>query len=116
VLAIRGEGSAGRWADRRAWAAAARAGQVINPGAVRQALAEHGIPALVTAGKFCYGDPAAAAAARQVYVNVMPTAGPSWPSATIVIHGSAIPSGDELSIGYCQGTQNGVRAREISSR
>lgn len=25
-------------------------GQVINPGAVRQALAEHGIPALVTAG------------------------------------------------------------------
>jgi hypothetical protein len=29
-------------------------GQVINPDAVRQALAEHGIPALVTAGKFCY--------------------------------------------------------------
>ena len=27
--------------------------QVINPNAVRQALAEHGIPALVTAGKFC---------------------------------------------------------------
>ncbi len=27
--------------------------QVINPDAVRRALAEHGIPALVTAGKFC---------------------------------------------------------------
>ena len=28
-------------------------GQVANPNAVRQALAEHGIPALVTAGRFC---------------------------------------------------------------
>ena len=28
-------------------------GQMINPTAVRQALAEHGIPALVTAGEFC---------------------------------------------------------------
>jgi hypothetical protein len=99
-------------------------GQVINPDAVRQALAEHGIPAMVTAGKFCYGDPAVAAEARQVYVNVMPTVkpqrtrvpptGPSWPSETIVIHGSAIPSGKELSIGYRQGTQNGTQTREIS--
>ena len=28
-------------------------GQVANPNAVRRALAEHGIPALVTAGEFC---------------------------------------------------------------
>jgi hypothetical protein len=48
-------------------------GQVINPGAVRQALAEHGIPALVTAGKFCYGDPTVAAAARLAPFN--PTRG-----------------------------------------
>lgn len=97
-------------------------GQVINPGAVRQALAEHGIPALVTAGKFCYGDPAVAAEARQVYVapavvphrTRVPPTGPSWPSETLMIHGSAIPSGDELSIGYRQGTQNGRHTREIS--
>jgi len=90
-------------------------GQVVNPGAVRQALAEYGIPALVTAGQFCYGDPAVAAEARQVYV--MPTVvppGTSWPSGTIVIHGSAIPSGDELSIGYRQSTQNRTQNREIS--
>jgi len=97
-------------------------GQVINPGAVRQALAEHGIPALVTAGKFCYGDPAVSAEARQVYVmptvvpqrTRVPPTGPSWPSGTIVIHGSAIPSGAELSIGYRQDTQNGTQTREIS--
>jgi hypothetical protein len=99
-------------------------GQVINPGAVRQALAEHGIPALVTAGKFCYGDPAVSAEARQVYLREMPTVvpqrtrvpptGPSWPPMTIVIHGSAIPSGAELSIGYRQDTQNDTQTREIS--
>jgi hypothetical protein len=86
-------------------------GQVINPGAVRRALAEHGIPALVTAGKFCYGDPHVAAGARQVVV--VPT-GTSWPAGTIVIHGAAIPSGEELSIGYRQDTQNRMQHREIS--
>lgn len=90
-------------------------GQVINPDAVRRALAEHGIPALVTAGKFCYGDPAVARGAGQVVV--MPTVvppGTSWPAGIIVIHGSAIPSGAELSIGYRQDTQNRTQHREIS--
>ena len=44
----------------------------------------------------------------------MPPTGPSWPSGTIVIHGSAIPSGAELSIGYRQDTQNDTQTREIS--
>lgn len=34
--------------------------------------------------------------------------------SVIVIHGSAIPSGTELSIGYRQGTQNDTQTREIS--
>ena len=98
-------------------------GQVIAPGVFRQALAEHGIPALVTAGKFCYGDPAVAAEAGQVYGRAptvvpqrtkVPPTGPSWPSETIVIHGSAIPRGAELSIGYRQGRQDDTQTPEIS--
>jgi hypothetical protein len=45
--------------------------------------------------------------------TVVPT-GTSWPAGTIVIHGAAIPSGEELSIGYRQDTQNRMQHREIS--
>jgi hypothetical protein len=90
-------------------------GQVINPNAVRRALAEHGIPALVTAGQFCrtadqpppgVGDVVVIRGPRMRPVG---TAGRS-PGAGIVIYGSRIPRGVELSIGYRQNSQD----REIS--
>jgi hypothetical protein len=94
--------------------------QVINPDAVRQALAEHGIPALVTAGKFCRTADQPSPGVGQVVVlphlRQQVTGGqPPWPARTggpgpIVIHGSAIPRGVELSIGYRQDPQD----REIS--
>ena len=94
--------------------------QVINPDAVRRALAEHGIPALVTAGKFCRTADQPSPGVGQVVVlpHLRPqmTGGqPPWPARTcgpgpIVIHGSAIPRGVELSIGYRQDPQD----REIS--
>jgi hypothetical protein len=91
--------------------------QVINPDAVRQALAEHGIPALVTAGKFCRTADQPAPGVGQVAVlpgqPLRPEGHPAnrgeRPGA-IVIHGSAIPRGVKLSIGYRQDPQS----REIS--
>ena len=94
--------------------------QVINPNAVRRALAEHGIPALVTAGKFCMTADQPGPGIGQVVVlphrTLRVTGGrPPGPAGLggagpIVIHGSAIPSGAELSIGYRQDPQD----REIS--
>jgi len=87
-------------------------GQVADPNAVRQALAEHGIPALVTAGEFCrtavqpapgVGDVVTLSGPGQIQV---PTSGqPTARPGPIVIYGSRIPSGVELSIGYRQDSQ-----------
>jgi hypothetical protein len=93
-------------------------GQVANPDAVRQALAEHGIPALVTAGEFCRtaDQPPPGVAEVAVFSGQQqlqpptahrPTAGAPGP---IVIYGSRIPSGVKLSIGYRESGQQ----REIS--
>jgi hypothetical protein len=87
-------------------------GQVADPSAVRQALAQHGIPALVTAGEFCrtavqpapgVGDVVTISGPKliQIPANGQPTARPG----PIVIYGSRIPSGVELSIGYRQNAQ-----------
>lgn len=115
--------------------------QVVDPDALRAALAEHGIPAVVTAGEFCRtaqqpapgvgdvaifnGQRAAKQYAGQPAVKqkdgrtVQPNPGqPAFkqqpgqgPSGdTVVIYGSRIPRGVELSIGYRQDPQN----REIS--
>jgi hypothetical protein len=107
-------------ADDDARSAAVYPRQVINPDAVRQALAEHGIAALVTAGKFCRTADQPSPGVGQVVVlphlRQQVTGGqPPWPARTggpgpIVIHGSAIPRGVELSIGYRQDPQD----REIS--
>lgn len=90
-------------------------GQMINPNAVRQALAEHGIPALVTAGKFCRTADQPAPGVGEVVVILPPRMRYSGsdrrlPGPTIVIYGSKIPRGVELSIGYRQDSQD----REIS--
>jgi hypothetical protein len=93
-------------------------GQVANPNAVRLALAEHGIPAVVTAGKFCRTAIQPAPGVGQVVVlshQPPQTIGGPGPQRAgkpgpIVIYGSAIPRGVELSIGYRQDPQS----REIS--
>jgi hypothetical protein len=93
-------------------------GQVANPNAVRQALAEHGIPALVTAGEFCRTADQPAPGGGDVVVlpqqppRPLASPGPMRTGAPgpIVIYGSRIPSGVKLSIGYRQNSQD----REIS--
>jgi hypothetical protein len=87
-------------------------GQVADPNAVRQALAEHGIPALVTAGEFCRTSVQPAPGVGDVVTlsgpgNIqVPTSGqPTARPGPIVIYGSRIPSGVELSIGYRQDAQ-----------
>jgi hypothetical protein len=92
-------------------------GQVINPSAVRQALADHGIPALVTAGEFCrtadqpppgVGEVAVFAGPHHLRIGSPNSGRPT--GTAVVIYGSKIPRGVELSIGYRQDPQN----REIS--
>jgi hypothetical protein len=90
-------------------------GQMINPNAVRQALAEHGIPALVTAGEFCRTADQPAPGVGDVVVllphgmRYVGSGGPP-PRPSIVIYESRIPRGVKLSIGYRQDAQD----REIS--
>ncbi len=88
-------------------------GEVANPNAVRRALADHGIPALVTAGKFCRtADQPSPGVGQVVVLPNRPQQRISGPGLTrtggpgpIVIYGSAIPRGVELSIGYRQDSQ-----------
>jgi hypothetical protein len=90
--------------------------QVVNPNAVRRALAEHGIPALVTAGEFCRTADQPPPGVGEVAVfspgpGQLTSGIPRRPAGlTVVIYGSKIPRGVELSIGYRQDPQN----REIS--
>jgi hypothetical protein len=83
-------------------------GQVANPSAVRQALAEHGIPALVTAGKFCrtadQPPPGVGEVVRLSAAHPHPANGQR--PGPIVIYGSKIPRGVKLSIGYRQDPQD----------
>ena len=90
-------------------------GQMINPNAVRRALAEHGIPALVTADQFCRTADQPAPGVGEVVMILAPRmrytgSGGRPPGPAIVIYGSKIPRGVELSIGYRQDPQS----REIS--
>jgi hypothetical protein len=90
-------------------------GEVANPNAVRQALAGHGIPALVTADQFCQngtlpGWPAIDQVATFSATEPRHATNDRAGGVTVVINGSAIPSGAKLSIGYRQDPQN----REIS--
>lgn len=71
-------------------------GQLRDPGALRQALAKAGVPALVTADKVCYV-PGPSAILTQVLSppQHLPGGKTVW-----TIRPSAIPKGIELSIGY----------------
>ena len=73
-----------------------RKGAMLDPGALRRALARHGIPALVTAGTFCRSAKGAPAGLGQVLHPSTAADG----SDVIVIDGQAMPPGTELSIGY----------------
>jgi hypothetical protein len=71
----------------------------LDPGALRQALARHGIPALVTVGTFCRSAPAAPAGVGKVVHASDQADG----SDAMVIDGQAMPPGTRLSIGYFPG-------------
>jgi hypothetical protein len=71
----------------------------LDPTALREALVQHGIPALVTVGTFCRSTPAAPASLGQVVHPSTLADG----SDEMVINGQAMPSGTRLSIGYFQG-------------
>jgi hypothetical protein len=70
----------------------------LDPAALREVLAQHGIPALVTVGTFCRTATGAPAGLGQV-VHPLNLAGGS----AMVIDGQAMPSGTRLSIGYFSG-------------
>ncbi|MGH3149928.1 MAG: hypothetical protein ACRDOB_04245 [Streptosporangiaceae bacterium] len=70
----------------------------LDPSALRQALARHGIPALVTVGTFCRSGPTASSGVGKV-VNASNQADGS----AIVINGQAMPPGTRLSIGLFPG-------------
>ncbi|HZR54629.1 MAG TPA: hypothetical protein VFB06_34660 [Streptosporangiaceae bacterium] len=69
----------------------------LDPGALRQALARHGIPALVTVGTFCRSRPGVPGFDK--VVNASRTADGS----AMVINGQAMPPGTRLSIGLFPG-------------
>jgi hypothetical protein len=71
------------------------AGQLLDPGALRQALAAHDVPALVTSGSFCTSDPTPSGFSQVV----LPELKPLPDQIVLVIKPSAMPSGVELSIG-----------------
>jgi hypothetical protein len=77
-----------------------RKGPRFDPDALREDLAEHGIPAIVTVGTFCRSTPAPPGGIGQV---LHPSTRPDG-SEAMVIDGPAMPPGTKLSIGYFSGT------------
>jgi hypothetical protein len=71
----------------------------LDPSALREALAQHGIPALVTVGTFCRSTHGASAGSNKVVHASNQADG----SDAIAINGQAMPSGTRLSIGYFRG-------------
>ena len=69
-------------------------GARLDPSALRQALAQHGIPALVTVGSFCRSTPGATGFDQVVHPSQLADG-----SDVIVINGQAMPPGTQLSIG-----------------
>jgi hypothetical protein len=67
----------------------------LDPVALRQALAQHGIPAVVTVGEACDSSPEPAGLDQAVTAQRHPDG-----SVTLTINPSGMPRGSELSIGY----------------
>jgi hypothetical protein len=70
----------------------------LDPAALRQALARHGIPALVTVGTFCRSRHGATASSGQIK---HPSDRPG--GTAIVLNAHTMPPGTRLSIGYFPG-------------
>lgn len=67
----------------------------LDPAALRQALAQHGIPALVTVGKACDSSPEPTGLDQAVTAQRHPDG-----SVTLTINPGGMPPSSELSIGY----------------
>jgi hypothetical protein len=67
----------------------------LDPAALRQALAQHGVPALVTVGKACDSSPEPLGLDQAVTAQRHPDG-----SVTLTINPREMPLGSELSIGY----------------
>ena len=65
----------------------------LDPSALRQTLAQHGIPALVTVGTFCRSTPGTPGFDQVVHASDVAD------GSAIVINGQAMPPGTRLSIG-----------------
>jgi hypothetical protein len=70
----------------------------LDPVALRQALAQHGIPALVTVGKACDSSPEPTGLDQAVTAERQPDG-----SVTLTINPGEMPPSSELSIGYFTG-------------
>ena len=68
-----------------------------DPGALRQALARHGIPALVNVGTFCRSTPGAPGYDKVVHASS------TADGSAVAIDGKAMPPGTRLSIGLFPG-------------
>jgi hypothetical protein len=72
--------------------------QLLDPDALRQALAQAGIPAMVTVGSFCY-NPVVPDRDALSQVFTMEAPGPGE-AAVVVINPSKLPAGSTLAVGY----------------
>jgi hypothetical protein len=72
--------------------------QILDPGALRQALAQAGIPARVTVGSFCY-NPVVPNRDALSQAFTMERPGPDE-AAVVVINPSKLPVGSTLAVGY----------------
>ncbi len=75
----------------------------LDPSALRQALAQHGIPALVTVGTFCRPAHGATGGASGGLPKVVHASAQADGSDAVVIDGRAFPPGTRLSIGLFPG-------------
>ncbi|HJY57155.1 MAG TPA: hypothetical protein VJ418_12280, partial [Streptosporangiaceae bacterium] len=73
-------------------------GTRLDPSALREDLARHGIPALVTVGTFCRSTGASVSFGQVVQPSTLPDG-----TDVMVINGAAMPPGTRLSIGYFAG-------------
>jgi hypothetical protein len=73
-------------------------GEPPDPNALRQALAQHGIPALVTVNTFCVSTPGGSAS----FSKLVQAANPARGTALVInlVNGQGMPAETKLSIGY----------------
>ena len=74
----------------------------LNPSAIQHALAQHGIPAVVKVGSYCYSNPAPASnGAVQAYPKLRGyPPGERLPTTRVVINRSALAPGTEIGFGF----------------